>query len=193
MGFSTPSASAPAEEQGLTSTGRRVKVEFLYLDLIVCTRCRGTEKNLGEAVAKVKGVLEAAGVALEVERIHVTSEEQAAALGFISSPTIRVNGRDVQPHLLESRCEDCDDLCGEVCDCRVWTYGGKEFTAPPPAMLIDAILSAVYGGPAESIAAPQPETREAPANLRRFFAGKRKKDKAQAGKPCCPPSTGCQA
>jgi hypothetical protein len=37
-------------------------------------------------------------------RIHVRSVEQARELRFVSSPTIRVNGRDIASEPLESEC-----------------------------------------------------------------------------------------
>ena len=40
---------------------RKLEIELLYLDLDVCTRCQGAEKNLEEAISDVKGVLEATG------------------------------------------------------------------------------------------------------------------------------------
>lgn len=82
-----------------------------------------------------------------VRKIHVQSEKQARQLGFISSPTIRINGRDIQLDVKESLCESCGDLCGEDVNCRVWVYQGKEYTAPPKAMIIDAVLREVYGTP----------------------------------------------
>ncbi len=45
----------------------------------------------------------------------------------------------------ESKCESCGDLCGDDVDCRIWLYQGKEYTSPPPAMIVDAILREVYG------------------------------------------------
>jgi len=36
---------------------------------------------------------------------------------------------------------------GRDVDCREWVYQGKEYTASPKAMIIDAIFREVYGGP----------------------------------------------
>ncbi|MCL6479528.1 MAG: DUF2703 domain-containing protein [Peptococcaceae bacterium] len=166
----SPAASAGSRQAGR----RRLDIEFMYLDLSVCTRCQGTETSLEEAVSEAARVLEAAGVEVSVRKIHVQSEEQALELGFVSSPTIRVNGRDIQLEVRENLCESCGDLCGDNVDCRVWVYQGKEYTTPPKAMIIDAILREVYGAPA---GAPQgPSRMEAlPENLKRFFTAMRKK------------------
>lgn len=64
-----------------------------------------TDSSLGEAVAEVAGVLRATGVEVKVEKILVQSKEQARELGFISSPTIRLNGRNIQFEVKESLCE----------------------------------------------------------------------------------------
>ena len=92
---------------------------------------------------------------------------------FASSPTIRVNGRDIQLEGKESKCDSCGDLCGDDVDCRIWLYQGKEYTSPPPAMIIDAILREVYGQPAAAVAASEPFVL--PDNLRKFFRAMREK------------------
>ncbi|NLI14188.1 MAG: DUF2703 domain-containing protein [Peptococcaceae bacterium] len=147
----------------------------MYLDLNVCVPCRGTEARLEEAVSDVSRVLEATGVEVEVRKIHVQSEEQALALGFVSSPTIRVNGRDIQLEVKESLCESCGDLCGDEVDCRVWGYQGKEYSVPPKGLIIEAILREVYKEPNEGAVNVKPLTK-VPENLKRFFARQKKED-----------------
>jgi hypothetical protein len=167
--------SVTARSAGNQAEKRRLDIEFMYLDLSVCTRCRGTEKNLEEAVSEVARILEAAGFEVKLHKIHVQNEEQALALGFVSSPTIRINGRDIQLEVRESLCESCGDLCGEDVDCRVWVYQGREYTVPPKGMIIDAILREVYGGPAGAVHGPS-KMETLPDNLKRFFAARRKKE-----------------
>lgn len=152
---------------------RRLDIDFLYLDLSTCTRCRGTENNLEEAIAEVARVLEATGTRVTVRKIHVQTEEQARELGFVSSPTVRINGKDIQLDVKESLCESCGDLCGEDVDCRVWVYRGREYTVPPKAMIIEAILKEVYGGGDQNAENPRP-VKDVPGNLKRFFAARRK-------------------
>jgi glutaredoxin len=154
------------------SAKREIVIDFLYLDLEVCTWCKGTNNSLDGALAQVTGVLEAGGVVVTVNRIHVDSEEKALQQRFSSSPTIRVNGRDIQMEGKESKCESCGDLCGDDVDCRIWLFQGKEYTSPPPAMIVDAILREVYGQP--TTAATVSEAFVLPDNLRKFFRGKYK-------------------
>lgn len=125
---------------------RQLVIDFLYLDLSVCTRCQGTDSSLDEALNEVSKVLEATGIEVVLNKVNVNSEELAVAYKFLSSPTIRVNGHDIQMEIKESLCESCGDLCGDEVDCRVWVYQGKEYTVPPKAMIIEAILKEVYGG-----------------------------------------------
>lgn len=159
---------------------RTIDIEFLYLDLDACTRCQGTGRNLEEALNEVAGVLEATGVKVNLKKIHVQTEEQALALGFVSSPTIRINGQDIQLDVRESLCRSCGDLCGEDVDCRVWVYQGKEYTEAPKGMIIEAILKHIYGGGMEA-PAERKAPKELPDNLKRFFAAKRKKEENTAG------------
>lgn len=154
---------------------KRLEIEFLYLDLSVCAPCQGTEANLEEAIAEVAHVLKATGVEVVIRNINVLSEEQARELKFVSSPTIRINGKDIQLDVKESLCESCGDLCGDDVDCRVWVYQGKEYTVPPKAMIIEAILQEVYGGGQET----SDDTHwkgDIPDNLKRFFVAKRRKE-----------------
>ena len=155
---------------------KRLDIEFMYLDLSICTRCRETGTHLDEAISEAAQVLKATGVEVNVQKIHVQSEGQARQLGFFSSPTIRINGADIQLDVKESPCE-----CGESCgceggiDCRVWTYQGKEYTAAPKAMIIEAILREVYGGSKESSDRP-PQGGDVPNNLKQFFAAKHREE-----------------
>ena len=115
-------------------------------------------------------LLDTLGMELSVRKTHVRSEEQARELGFMTSPTIRVNGRDIQPEAKESACDSCGSLCGcgEDFDCRIWTYDGEDHTSPPTAMVVDAVLGELYRDEGE--AGVGEESRDVPDNLKRFFA-----------------------
>ena len=130
-----------------------IRVELLYLDLDACGRCQGADANLDAALGAVEKVLALAGHDVSVAKIHVTSEDQALELGFASSPTIRVDGRDIAL-VSDSPCGACGDLAGTEVGCRTWTWKGKEYTEPPVGMIADAILRGVYScqGPAEPAA-----------------------------------------
>jgi hypothetical protein len=50
-----------------------------------------------EALALLREVLDERGLELEIDLREVTSDEQARELVFPGSPTIRIDGRDVDP------------------------------------------------------------------------------------------------
>lgn len=160
---------------------KKVEIDFMYLDRETCTRCRGTDANLATAIESVAKVLEASGVEVTIRKTLVDSEQKALDLGFVSSPTIRVNGRDIALELRESSCASCGEACGcdGKIDCRVWVYRGEEHTVAPVAMIVDAILAAVYSVHEEAPKAPK-GNRVVPENLKRFFAGK-----AAKAQSCC--------
>lgn len=166
------------------TAAKRVTVDFLFIDLEVCTRCLVTNANLEAALSEVSQVLSTAGVQVSVMRTLVESEEQARALRFFSSPTIRVNGKDIALEFCESRCETCESCaCNGTVNCRVWVFQGREYTEAPAAMIVDAILREAYAGQPQS--APQRVPFEdVPENLTRFFAGKAQQ-KATEESSCC--------
>jgi hypothetical protein len=167
-----------------TQNRKKVEIDFMFIDLDTCTRCKGTDENLETALGTVRGILETAGVEVMVRKTLVETEDQARQLGFVSSPTIRVDGKDIALEPRESSCATCAETCGcegEI-DCRVWLYQGKEYDAAPVPMIVDAILAAVYGTKEEM---PEPEESKAvPENLQRFFSAKLAKT-AKAISSCC--------
>ena len=147
---------------------KRVVIDFLYLDLTVCERCQGTESNLDSAIKELSAVLQAGGYEVEVNRINITSPELAVQYEFLSSPTIRVNGKDIAMEVRETLCQECGDLCGSETECRSWIYEGVEYSEPPKAMIIEAVLKEVFGSTGKP-AAKKPYVM--PKNLVTFFAG----------------------
>jgi hypothetical protein len=171
---------------------RRLTIELFALDLTSCSRCVGTNANIRSALAAVAGVLQEAGVEVEVRTVVVKTADQAERLRFESSPTIRVNGRDIALELRESSCGECGELCacdGGV-DCRVWVWQGKEYLEAPRAMIIDAILQA-YAGSDRPAAASRPF--RLPENLRQFFAASAAQPHAgTAAAECCDTTACCE-
>jgi len=167
-------AGCCVSEKDIIPEKRRLTIDFLYLDLTVCSWCQGTESSLDTAISEVAQVLSATNIEVAVNKINVVSEEQARQLRFVSSPTIRVNGRDIQLEVKESLCDSCGDLCGDTVDCRIWVYQGKDYTIPPKAMIIEAILREVYGSPQEFLQDSSTDF-ELPDNLKTFFIAMERK------------------
>ncbi len=191
---------AAGERQAATAR-RTLDIELLALDLSTCGRCTRTDANLEDAVATVAHVLREADVDVRVRKTVVTSAEQAEALRFASSPTIRINGRDIAPQMRESNCGDCGELCGGAAgggagggaascsvDCRVWVWQGREFTEAPKAMIIDAMLREFSR---IDQPAPHQEPFTLPENLRRFFSA-RSSASAANSEECCDRETCCE-
>jgi hypothetical protein len=184
---------------------RTVEIDFFYLDLDTCSRCVGSDKSLREALDALQPVLKASGVEVALRKTLVETEDQARALRFVSSPTIRINGRDIAGELKETSCADCGELCAceGAIDCRVWLYRGEEHNEAPVGLIIDAVLGEVYGG--QPVAAEASPYDDVPDNLKGFFAGRSARE--AAGEPtakthetslccsekervtCCEPST----
>lgn len=156
---------------------RRMEIDFLYLDLEVCSPCKSTESNIEDALSEAAGILKATGVEVSVNKTHVQSLEQAMSLGFLSSPTVLINGHDLQLDFKENYCATCSQVSGTETDCRVWLYQGQEYSAPPKAMIIEAVLQEVYGG-SRSEASKIVRPENALANLTRFFESKRQQELA---------------
>jgi hypothetical protein len=177
--------------RGTPSHGRaeQVHVEFLFLDLETCTRCRGTEANLMAAIEEVADRLRDAGTEVLIDRIHVSTAELARRHRFLASPTLRVNGRDIAMELRETPCDSCGERCG--CEggvsCRVWSWRGQEHRQAPTAMIVEAILQAIDDPrPAENAPA-----YNLPENLRRYYAGVAQKAREAAEPQCCDTENCC--
>lgn len=95
------------------------RVELLVTD--ECTHVEETRERLA-------GVLERLAPGAETEEIEVTSAEDARRLDFPGSPTIRVDGRDV---------EGRDTPSTAAFACRIYQDGAG---TPPPWMMEAAVL-----------------------------------------------------
>jgi hypothetical protein len=146
----------------------RLDITLLYLDLEVCSRCKETDTRLDQALDQVARVLEATGKEVSLEKIHIESLEMARQYRFVSSPTIRINERDIEMEVKENHCGSCSAIAGTDVACRVWSYAGQEYPAPPRALIVDAILRAAYADPSSETETPAFE--DVPANIQEFFA-----------------------
>lgn len=175
-----------AANQSQTAAPAVIDIELLALDLNSCTRCVGTLDHIEKAIDIIQPVLEVMGTQVNVKTIVVESEEQARRYQFVTSPTIRVNGKDVAFETSESECESCTDLCGcdEGTSCRVWLYRGDEHTEAPVALVVESILRKIFGGSHDTIGTT-PAYGGVPENLRRFF---RSKSETRPAETCCSPA-----
>lgn len=162
---------------------KEVKIEYLYLDLDTCDRCVGTDAVLEDVIVELTPALELTGYSVSYSKIKIDNEELAVQHRFVSSPTIRINGRDICDEVKESDCVCCGEISGTQVDCRVFEYEGNLYEVPPKAMLAEAILRNSFSD-AESCNCGC-GCYEVPDNLRNFFEGKAKKETCCCGSSCC--------
>jgi hypothetical protein len=102
------------------------RIEILYFD-----SCPGWQG----AVDRVHEVLQELGLdaLVSIELISVATEREARNRRFLGSPTIRIDGRDVEP--------GSEELTSYGLHCRVYPDGGR-LEGLPPKTLIGAALGA---------------------------------------------------
>ena len=75
-----------------------MKIEILYL--MNCPWCVKTKRLLKE-------VLKELNLKAKVKEILIDSKEKAKKYGFVGSPTIRINGEDIQEKVTKARYLPC--------------------------------------------------------------------------------------
>jgi copper chaperone CopZ len=106
-----------------------MKIEVLYFD--GCPNHRPT-------VERVREVLGEEGIEAAVLEVNVQNEATARNVGFLGSPTVRVNGNDVEPSARSSG--DYGMMC------RTYAVGQKREGAPTKDLIRAAIREALAAG-----------------------------------------------
>lgn len=99
-----------------------MKVEVLYFD--GCPHHR-------PVVERVKEVLREEGVQADVSEANIPDQDSAMAVGFLGSPTVRINGLDVEPSARSSR------EYGMMC--RIYSEAGRREGLPSKALIRAAV------------------------------------------------------
>ena len=149
-----------------------VKVEYMYLDINTCERCIGTDTVLENVLKELKGAFSLAGYSIVYKKVQIKTAEMAQAYRFLSSPTIRVNGRDICASVQENNCGCCGDIAGTQVNCRVFSCNGKKYEVPPKEMLAQRILKMAFQPQLPSL---HIRKYVLPKNLKNFFDGKQQK------------------
>jgi hypothetical protein len=102
-----------------------MKVEVLYF-----SGC----PNHVPAVDRVREVLAQEGTSAEMVEIEVKDAATAQQVGFLGSPSIRVDGQDVEPAVRGER------SFGMMC--RTYYDGGRRAGVPPPEWIRAAVREA---------------------------------------------------
>jgi hypothetical protein len=98
----------PAPEDRTFSEGEAMKIKLLYFD--GCPSYQEALQNLREALAED-------GIGASIELVNVTSAEEAERLQFLGSPTIQIDGVDLEGPEATSQ--------GVGFGCRVYEDGGQ--------------------------------------------------------------------
>ena len=101
-----------------------MEIKLLYLD-----GCPSWQ----ETKAEIEQLLRERAIEASVELVHVADNDQAQRLQFVGSPTVQVNGKDVDPEAPQS---------GFNMECRLYWVDGKPVGKPPRQWLVDAIEAA---------------------------------------------------
>jgi len=125
-----------------------MKVELLYFD--------GCPSH-ARVLPRLRELIERTGVVTDLELRPIESLEAAEAERFLGSPTIRVDGRDVEP--------GADDRRDYGLKCRLYLVAGKLQGTPPDAYVLAALTDA--GADADRGSSVSDLSRWAPKTLPR--------------------------
>ncbi len=100
-----------------------VKVQFLFFP--GCPNHRDAWRDL-------TGLLSDREMEATIERIIVETDEDAKKLAFLGSPTLKVNGVDVEP--------SARNRTDFGMTCRVYRVNGRPLGSPPRVMIEKALL-----------------------------------------------------
>lgn len=142
---STCQGTCSGAAQGFHMPSRTVRIDYFYLDQNVCERGKETAANLEAAIRELTPVLGMTGFQFFLNSVSITTREMARNYRFESSPTIRINGTDLEILLKDGSCVECKDPCIRDMCCRVWICEGKQYEILPKEMLVTAILNQVFG------------------------------------------------
>ncbi|MEM0923976.1 MAG: DUF2703 domain-containing protein [Pseudomonadota bacterium] len=146
-----------------------LRLDFLFLDETICAPCTRTGRALDQATKIVAAPLAALGTRLEITRIHVASRAAAVERRLEISPTLRLDGSDIDPYRTQWKCVTCGGPAGgaTTVNCRTWHWRSETYAAAPVGLLIEAILRAALDGPRKP-EMPK-DTYALPGNLAAFF------------------------
>ncbi len=119
-----------------------MKVQLLYI--LDCPWCVKTKKLIAESLEELEAKA-------KVEEILIDSDEKAKKYEFTGSPTIRINGKDIEEEVSKGQCLPCEEIAEIAkeatdfvkkecrCGCRIYFYKGKQYPYPPKEMIKEAI------------------------------------------------------
>ncbi|MFP3872204.1 MAG: DUF2703 domain-containing protein [Candidatus Natronoplasma sp.] len=145
-------------EKGCCEKEDRLVIDLLYVDISECERCRSSDETLDRTVRELRDQIHGGGVStITVNKTKITSDEEAESRGVKRSPTLRINGKDIEEivneeyEVKDSYCPSCEDVtdpeCSEVTrggnDCRVFGYEGETYETIPEEMIEEAVAKTI--------------------------------------------------
>ena len=100
----------------------KARIDVLVFD--GCPNCDVTLERVREAVGR-------SSVAADVQIVRVEDQEQAQTFRFLGSPTVRVEGTDVEPEAAQRN--------DYALQCRVYSVDGRLQAAPPVEWIVAAL------------------------------------------------------
>ncbi|MFQ6009602.1 MAG: DUF2703 domain-containing protein [Candidatus Aenigmatarchaeota archaeon] len=124
-----------------------MKIQILYI--LNCPHCVKTKGLVKESLKEL-------GVKAEVEETLIDSDERAKKYNFVGSPSVTINGKDIQEEVSKGRCMSCEELAEQtkgttefvkqecMCGCRTYFFKGKQYPYPPKEMIKEAIKRVIH-------------------------------------------------
>src|SRR5579885_513065 len=139
------------------STGPRGAIHDMKIEVLYFDGCPNHEP----AVERVQHLLREEGVSAEVLEVNVSDASIAQRVGFLGSPSVRVNGLDVEP---EARAVHEYGMM-----CRTYAVNGRREGLPSQEMMRQAIREANSGANNSNSGQPPSGSRKSATSL--FAAG----------------------
>ena len=144
-----------------------VVLELFALDTATCGPCVSAMSSLHAAAALLNRELTGQGYVVATRVVLLENAAHAEELGISSSPTVRVNGHDIELEIQEEACPTCSSLAGAGIECRTYTWDGQQFDHPPIPLIVDAVHRHVASGARR--ATPQTPAASEPTSVERFL------------------------
>jgi len=120
-----------------------MKIQLLYI--LDCPYCLKTKKLIKESLKGLR-------VDAEIKEVLIDTKEKAKRFKFPGSPTVRINGKDVQEKIEKARCLPCEELAEltktktsfvkkecYVSGCRTYNYKNRQYPYPPKGLIREAM------------------------------------------------------
>lgn len=104
--------------------------EPLQIDILYFDGC----PHIDQTVKQVSDIIDALGVDATLETIEVADDAEAREIGFVGSPTIRINGNDIEP--------DAENRQTVGLGCRVYPSENGPTGVPPVALITEGLEKA---------------------------------------------------